>query len=56
MEVIALTIFVSLLLAMAFILFFFAEGRRSSDFGGIERDSLLPLEDETATKPVQKSK
>ena len=56
MEVIALTIFVSLLLAMAFILFFFAEGRRNNEFGGIERDSLLPLEDETTAEPVQKSK
>ena len=54
MEVIALTIFVSLLLALAFLLFFAAEGRKENDFGGVERDSLLPLDDEIPAKPTQK--
>ncbi len=54
MEVIALTIFVSLLLALAFLLFFAAEGRKENDFGGVERDSLLPLDDEAATEHRQK--
>lgn len=46
MSVIPLTIFFSLLLAGLFIVLF-AREQRTERFGGAERDSLLPLADET---------
>lgn len=50
MSAIPLTVFLSLALAGLFILLFWREQRRRG-LGGAERDSLLPLADETP-RPV----
>ena len=54
MEVIALTIFVSLLLALTFLVFFVSEFRQRSRFDSAERDSLLPLDDGNPTEGKQR--
>jgi hypothetical protein len=47
MAVIPLTLTISLVLALCFLGFFLAEQRRNAR-GGAERDSLLPLAEETS--------
>ena len=45
MRVLVLTVLLSLILVAVFLVLFLA-GRRQDGFGGAERQSLLPLEDE----------
>lgn len=54
MSVIPLTVFLSLALAFVFVLLFWREQRRRV-FGGSERESLLPLADESSrpASPVE---
>lgn len=50
MEVLVLTIFVSVVLAMGFVVFFVWQARGGGG-GDAERDSLLPLEDGAGRPP-----
>lgn len=50
MEVLLLTVLLSLVLVGIF-LFLFLASRREDGFGGPERQSLLPLEEDTAIVP-----
>jgi hypothetical protein len=52
MNIIPLTLSISLTLAFSFVVFFLAERRRGNR-GGPERDSLLPLAEESRSVPAQ---
>ena len=48
MEVIAVTLFVSLCLAGMFVVFFWFDARGRRRRGGLEREALLPFDDDPA--------
>ena len=55
MEVILLTIFLSLMLVLFFI-GFFVHQKGTRGFGGIESDALMPIDDEEHYRPERKPK
>ena len=48
MEVLAVTLFISVLLALVFIVSFLSESRRQKGWRCADRDALLPLDDDRA--------
>lgn len=56
MQVLQLTVFFSLLLALLFAVLFAAERRRRRPYSGVERMALLPLEEEGGVRPAGKEK
>jgi cbb3-type cytochrome oxidase subunit 3 len=56
MNVIILSIFLSLILVLFFITLFLLYNRKDKSFSSSEQDALLPLQDDTDPTPLKKEK